>query len=192
MAKTNALGFEYKKHLTPGVETPATLEVILANDAAVAVGEAVKWNGGFLASGAADAAILGILVGIVTEKGENVFKTNEAHGGTIAGDDTFTAGAANSTSQKVKGVVIVDTMALFQATADEAIAQANVGLWFLGLATTGTGMDGIDGDSHGSWSVGTQDFQLVELVTLDSAGGSVTDQGLFRMGRSQLLNDVTI
>jgi hypothetical protein len=190
MAKSTAYGFEFKRHLTPGTETPATLEVILANDAVVAIGEGMLYSSGYLGAGAADKAILGILVGIVTEKGENVFKTQEAHGGTISGDDTFTAGAANATSQKVKGVVIVDQMALFQATNADSLTQAEVGLWFDGVANTNTGVDGTTG-SGGSYSTGTQQFQLIELVTLDDAGAAVTDQGLFRIGRSQLINDPT-
>lgn len=191
MAKSTAYGFEYKRHLIPSVETPATLEVILANSATVAIGEAVLWSSGYLAAGAGDKAILGILVGIVTEKGENVFKTEEAHGGTISGDDTFTAGASNSTSQKVKGVVVVDDMALFQATNADSLTQAEVGLWFNGVANTNTGVDGTTG-TGAAYSVGTQQFQLVELVTLSDSGAAVTDQGLFRIGRSQLLNDTTI
>ena len=69
--------------------------------------------------------------------------------------------------------------------------QAEVGLWFLGLANTNTGMDGTTG-TGGAWSVGTQDFQLVELITENLDGSAATTQGLFRIGRSQLLNDVTI
>ena len=190
MAKSTAYGFRYVRHLMPG-QKPATIEVILANDAVVAVGESVKFSSGYLAPCAADAAQLGIIVGIVTEKGENVFKTNEAHGGTISGDDTFTAGAANATSQKVTGVVITDNDALFQATNADALTQAEVGLWFAGVVNTNTGMDGTTG-TGGAWSVGTQDWQLIELVTTDLDGSAVTDQGLFRIGRSQLLNDVTI
>lgn len=190
MAKATAYGFKYRRHLNPGVETPATLEVILANNAVVAIGEAVMWSSGYLAPADDDKAILGVLVGIVTEKGENVFKTKEAHGGTISGDEKFTAGSANATSQKVKGVVIVDTMALFEAVNADSLGQAEVGLWFLGVANTNTGVDGTTG-TGASWSVGTQDWQLIELVTKDDAGNAVTDRGLFRIGRSQLLNDVT-
>ena len=189
MAKSTAYGFTYRRHLKPG-QKPATLEVILANSAKVAIGESVKWSSGYLAACGADAAQLGVLVGIVTEKGENVFKTKEAHGGTISGDDTFTAGSANVTTQKVKGVVITDPDALFQATNADSLSQAEVGLWFVGVANTNTGMDGTTG-TGASWSVGTQDWQLVELVTTEQDGSAVTDQGLFRIGRSQLLNDVT-
>jgi len=189
MAKATGYGFRYVRNLQPG-QKPATLEVILANDAVVAIGESVKLSAGYLDPCPADAAQLGILVGIVTEKGENVFKTKEAHGGTISGDEKFTAGAANATSQKVKGVVICDKDALFEATNADALTQAEVGLWFLGVANTNTGMDGTTG-TGASWSVGTQDWQLMELVTTDLSGAAVTTKGLFRIGRSQLLNDVT-
>lgn len=190
MALSTAYGFHYRRNLRPG-QKPAVLEVILADSAVVAIGEGVLYSSGYLAAGAADKALLGILVGIVTEKGENVFKTNEAHGGTISGDDTFTAASGNSTSQKVKGVVIVDGDALFEVKVDESIAQAEVGLWFDGLANTNTGVDGITG-TGAAWAVGTQQWQLIDLVTEDLSGTAVTDRGLVRLGRSQLLNDVTI
>lgn len=189
MAKSTGYGFRYVRHLKPG-QKPATIEVIIANSEQVAIGESVRWDSGYLAACTADTAQLGILVGVVTEKGENVFKTNESTGCTLSGDDTVTVGSSNITSQKVKGVVITDTDALFQATNADSLTQAEVGLWFLGVANTNTGMDGTTG-SGGSWSVGTQDWQLVELVTTDLDGTAVTDQGLFKIGRSQLLNDVT-
>ena len=189
MARASGWGFHYRRNLQPG-QKPAILEVILANDAVVAIGESVRWSGGYLVPCDDDRAQLGVLRGIVTEKGENVFKTNEAHGGTISGDEKFTAGAANSTSQKVKGEVIVDKDALFEAKADSSLTQAEVGLWFLGEANTNTGMDGVTG-AGAAWTVGTQDWQLVELIPTDLSGTTVTDKGLFRIGRSQLLNDVT-
>ena len=190
MAKSTAYGFVFRRHLQPG-QKPATLEVIIANSAVVAEGESVYWDGdGFVDACPADTAQLGIVLGIVTAKGENVFKTNEAHGGTLSGDDTFTAGASNETSQQIKAVVIVDKDALFQVKADSSLTRAEVGEWFLGVANTNTGMDGVTGEGAG-WSVGTQDWQLVELITTDQDGTTVTDQGLFRIGRSQLLNDIT-
>lgn len=192
MAKTSKYGFEYVKHLTPGLETPATLEVILANSAGpLTIGDTVKWSAGYLDGAAVDEAILGILVGFVTEKGENIFKTKETIHGTIAGDDTYTAPSDNITVHKVKGVVIVDQMALFRAEVDESVAQAEVGLWFNSHVENGTYPDSVTG-TGATWSVGTQVFQLIELVTKLPDGSTSTTTGLFRIGRSQLLNDVTI
>jgi hypothetical protein len=193
MAQSTGFGFHYRRNLRPG-QKPAVLEVTLTDSANVAIGEAVYWNVGYLSPAPADQAILGILTGIVTSKGENVFKTNEVHGGAISGDDTYTASATNESVEGVKGVVIVDKDALFQTTNDEALTQAQVGLWFLGLVNTNTGMDGISGSglTPAAWAVGTQDFQLVELITENLDGSTTTTQGLFKMGRSQLLNDVTI
>jgi len=191
MAKTDGYGFEFVRHMKPG-QKPATLEVILGNSVgAMAVGETCEWNGaGYLDVCAPDTAHLGVIQGFVTEKGENIFKTNESLGGTLSGDDTYTAASDNITVDKVKAVVVVDDFALFQATADSSLTQAEVGLWFLGLANTNTSSDGVTG-AGAAWSVGTQDFQLVELVTIDGTGAAATTQGLFRLGRSQLLNDVT-
>jgi len=191
MAMTDGYGFEFRRHMKPG-QKPATLEVILGNSVgAMAVGETCEWNGaGYLDVCAPDKAHLGVIQGFVTEKGENIFKTNESLGGTKAGDDTYTAASDNITVDKVKAVVIVDNFALFQATNADSLTQAEVGLWFAGVANTNTSSDGTTG-SGASYSVGTQDFQLVELITTDQDGTTVTDQGLFRLGRSQLLNDPT-
>ncbi len=195
MAKTSKYGFIYKRHLTPSVETPATLEVIISNSAGnLTIGDKVQWTSGYLMGSAIDAACLGILVGLVTKNGENIFKTKESLSGTKTGDDTYNAAADNATVDMVKGVVVVDPMALFQAYCSAgALTQAMVGGWFLGAVADGTYCDSVNyTTAQGAWSVGTQDFQLVELVTTLEDGSSSTTCGLFRIGRSQLLNDVTI
>lgn len=193
MAYTSKYGFIYKRHLTPGIETPATLEVTLANSAGpLTVGDAVKWSSGYLDGAAIDVAYLGILIGFVTKNGENIFKTKEALTGTKSGDDTYTAASDNVTVDKVKGVVVVDPMALFQAYANGTLTQAMVGQWFNGSVANGTYVDSVEySTGQGAWSVGTQEFQLVELVTTLDDGSASTTTGLFRIGRSQLLNDVT-
>lgn len=194
MAQTSKYGFIYKRHLTPGVETPATLEVIISNSAGnLTIGDKVQWTSGYLMGSAVDAACLGILVGFVTKNGENIFKTKESLSGTKTGDDTYNAAADNATVDMVKGVVVVDPMALFQAYCSAgALTQAMVGQWFLGAVADGTYCDSVNyTTAQGTWSVGTQDFQLVELVTTLDDGSASTTTGLFRIGRSQLLNDVT-
>lgn len=194
MAKTSKYGFTYQRHLVPGCENPATLEVIISNSAGnLTIGDAVMWSSGYLMGAGADAAFLGILVGFVTDKGENIFKTKDAITGTKTGDDTYNAAADNQTVDKVRGVVIVDDMALFSGFANGAITQAMVGQWFNGAVTDGTYVDSVEySTAQGAWSVGTQQFQLVELISTDMAGETQTTKGLFRIGRSQLLNDVTI
>lgn len=193
MAATSKYGFQFKRHLTPSIETPATLEVILANSAGpLTIGDIVGWSSGYLAGVGADAAFLGVLVGFVTNDGENIFKTKQSIGGTISGDDTFTAASNNATVKKVKGVVVVDPMALFFGYANGTLTAAMVGQWFNGAVTDGTYVDSVEySTAQGAWSVGTQQFQLVELVTTLEDGSASTTAGLFRLGRSQLLNDVT-
>lgn len=192
MANTSKYGFNYKRHLTPNVQTPATLEVILGNSTVVTVGDAVKIDAsGFLAYAGTDIGIYGILVGIVTKKGENIFKTKDSLTGSKSGDDTYTAGSDNQTVDQVKGVIIVDQMALFQAYSDTTLSQAGISLWFNGKVNNGSGVDGVTG-SGSAYSAGTQQFQLIELVTTLEDGTAVTTVGLFRIGRSILLNDPTV
>jgi hypothetical protein len=192
MAKTSKYGFIYKRNLSPNVEDPMRIEVILANSAGpLTIGDTVKWSSGYLDGCAADYAMLGILEGFVCDNGENLFKSTADNGGTTSGDDTFTAASDNVTVHKVKGVVNIDPNALFQAYADSALTQAEVGLWFNTSAIDGTYPDGVTG-TGAAWSVGTQVMQLIELVTTLEDGSTSTTTGLFRIGRSQLLNDVTI
>ena len=195
MAMTSKYGFHYKRHLLPNCEAPAMLEVVISNSASnLTIGDKVQWTTGYLMGSAIDAACLGILVGIVTKNGESVFKTKDALTGTKTGDDTYNAAGDNVTVDMVKGQVIVDDKALFQAYCSAgALTQAMVGQWFLGAVADGTYCDSVNyTTAQGTWSLGTQDFQLVELVTALEDGSSSTTCGLFRIGRSQLLNDVTI
>jgi hypothetical protein len=191
MAYSSKYGFIFKRHMTPSLGTPATLEVILANSAALTVGDGVTLTSGYLAGAPIDYGILGILQGFVTSNGENIFNTKTTLKGTKSGDDTYTAASDNTSVDLVRGVVIVDQMALFQAYNDTTLTQAYVGLWFNGKVNDGTYIDGTTG-TGASWSVGTQQFQLVELVTTLGDGTATTKVGLFRIGRSVLLNDVTV
>lgn len=179
MAKSSSTGFEYVRHLEPGVETPATLEVLLANSAGpLTVGDAVQLTSGYLTIAATGEAILGILVGFVTDKGENIFKTNESLGGTLSGDDTYTAASDNATVDKVRGVVIVDDKALFLNEADSTLTQAEIGTYF----DTTANSDQITGSGSGTIS----QFQLIELVTVNRDGSTEDSSGLFRISESQL------
>jgi hypothetical protein len=179
MARSSALGFHYVRHLQPG-QKPAVLEVILTDsEGALTVGDCVQWTAGYLTTAATTEIILGVLIGFVTEKGENLFKTNEVHGGTLSGDDTFTASATNESVEKVKGVVIVDKDALFLNKADSSLGQAEVGTYF--DTTAGTDQVTSTGSTQAQW-------QLIELVTDDGAGNTVNDRGLFRITESQLYN----
>lgn len=191
MAKTSKYGFEYKRHLLPSVETPATLEVILLNSAGnLTIGDAVQYTSGFLDGCPVDEAALGILVGFVTKDGENVFKTKSSITGVKTGDDTYAPSATNQTVDQVRGVVVVDPMALFQAYSDTTLTAASIGLFFNGLVSDGTFVDSVTG-AGGAWSVGTQQFQLIERVTRLEDGSAATTVGLFRIIRTQLVADVT-
>lgn len=195
MAYTSKYGFIFARHLTPGREVPATIEVILGNTQTLVVGDLVRWSSGYLipvtTATAANGAILGVLQGFVTTKGENIFKTKDTLSGTKTGDDTYVSAGTNTTVDKVKGVVIVDPMALFFAYSSTALTQAYVGLWQAATNADGTGFDSLTG-TPGAWSTGSQQMQLVELVTTLSDGTASTGTGLYRIGRTQLINDYAL
>lgn len=174
-----AKGFVYKKNLRPGLDIPATIEVTLANSAGpLTIGDAVQYTSGFLTIAATTESVLGILVGFRTQNGENIFKTKDALGGTISGEDTYTAASDNQTVDQVVGVVIVDDKALFLNEADSSLTTAEIGTYF----DTTSDSDQITGAGSGTIS----QFQLIELVTVDDEGNSVNDMGLFRISQSQL------
>lgn len=178
-------GFWYKKHLQPGVEKPATLEVVLADsEGPLTIGDCVQWTNGVLTAAATTESILGVLVGFVTSKGENLFKTSEVHGGTISGEDTFTSSDDNSTDEEVKGVVIVDKDALFYNVADSTLTLGEVGEYFDTTANTDQ-VTGTGGATQAQW-------QLIELVTEDDEGSSTSTAGLFRIAESQLYNAAAV
>jgi hypothetical protein len=171
-------GFIYKKHLKPGISAPATQRVLIANsEGPLTVGDAVQYTSGVLTIAATTESVLGILAGFETAKGENIFKTKEALGGTKSGDNTYTAAADNQTVDKVVAVVTTDPDALFLNTADSSLTQAEVGTYF----DTTSASDTITGAGSGTIS----QFQLIELVTVSSSGATVNDQGLFRISQSQ-------
>lgn len=172
-------GFWYKKSLRPGAEAPMRIEVILANSAGpLTIGDAVQYTSGYLTIAATGESVLGILEGFVTSKGENIFKTQEALGGTLSGDDTYTAASDNQTVDLVKGIVNIDPDALFLNEADSTLSQAEVGTYF----DTTAASDQITG----SGSATISQFQLIELVTVDEEGSTQDDCGLFRISQSQL------
>lgn len=194
MAQTSKYGFKYRKSLVPSREQPATLEVILANSAGpLTIGDAVTYASGYLNGAAVDRGILGILVGLVDKNGLNIFERGASVNGTKSGDDTYTAASDNVTVDQVKGVVIVDQMAEFFAYANGTLTEAMKGTWFNGSVADGTYVDSVEySTGQGAWSVGTQQFQLIDLVTTLNDGTASTTTGLFRIGRSVLLNDVTV
>lgn len=190
MAATTKYGFIFKKHMYPGVEVPATLSVTIGDSKTLVIGDAVQLTSGYLDGCPVDEAMLGILVGIVTSSGENIFKSKEDHGATLTGDDTVLSASDNTSVHGIKGLVVVDDMALFQAYSDTALEATDIGLYFPGKANHGF-VDGVADSGSGAWSVGTQQFQCIERVTTLPDGSTSTTAGLFRIARSQILTDVT-
>lgn len=179
MAYSSSKGFIYRKSLLPGVSMPATQEFLIANsEGPLTVGDAVQLTSGYLTIAATTESVVGILVGFVNSKGENIFKNNVTVGGTISGDDTYTAASDNQTVDLVKGVVIVDTNALFENEADSTLSQAEVGTYFDTTATS----DQVTGSGSGTIS----QFQLIELITENMDGSTEDSKGLFRISQSQL------
>lgn len=186
---STTLGFVYKKNLgTPGLSIPATMEVILANSIGpLTIGDAVQFTSGYLTGADAGEVVLGILVGMVDKNGQNIFKSNVSVSGTKSGDDTYTAASDNQTVDQVKGVVIVDKDALFLVkNSNTALTQAKCGLYFEGIASSGSTVDEITG--AGATFGSTDQFQLIEVpATLDD-GSTNTYYGLVKIGESQLSN----
>jgi hypothetical protein len=189
MARTSgSKGFFFKKSLSPNVENPMRIEVLLTNSTGpLTIGDAVQFTSGYLTIAAQTELVLGILEGFVDKDGRNIFQSGVSVSGTKSGDDTYTAASDNATVDMVKGVVNCDPNALFYNVADDTLTQAMVGTCF----DTNTTSDEIDVATSAAPAAAAGTFQLIELVTVDDSGATQTKAGLFKIKESQLTtNDI--
>jgi hypothetical protein len=154
--------FIYKGQLN-GAENPVTRDFLIKNSQAIVKNTAVildAANG--LIPATAGSKILGIVVGFYmgARPIENV--PSSEHGGTwVESTQTFTAGSANVTTQKVVAKVICDKDALFYNDSDDTLTQLMEGLHF--NIVNATQIDG---------STGVQAAGQMELVKWDSNDAS--------------------
>lgn len=168
-------GFTPRRSLITS-ESPVLVEFVIGNSKTITIGDAIVLSAGYAqASGGGD-TLAGICVGIVDSKGVNVFERGADVDGTLTGDDTYVSASDNTTDKQCKVQLIVDTMYLFENTADSTLTAAEVGLFADCNATA----DQITGTATSTQA----QFQLVELVTTDISGAASTTKGLFRICES--------
>src|SRR3990167_8688497 len=115
-------GFFYRKSLT-GNSSGALLNVPLKNSEAVAKGDSVDWNDGFLEVSDAGDFVIGVLEGV--------------RGGTASlnSSDAYTALSANqsmtrSATSQAMGQVNVEKDSIYYNDADSTLTQKQVGMYF--------------------------------------------------------------
>lgn len=150
--------FLYRGQLN-GAENPITRDFLIKNSEAIVKNTAVILDGANgLIPATAGSKILGIVVGFYmgTRPIENV--PSSEHGGTWAeSTQSFTAGSANVTTQKVTAKVITDKDALFYNESDATMTQLMEGQHFNLVDATQ-----VDGDTN------VQAAGQMELVKWDA------------------------
>lgn len=114
-------GFVYKGQLKGGVQSPGTMNLIIANSATIYKGSAVMMSSGYVAAGTTGSKLIGICIGIVNKDGIDLDSANpNTYDGTWtegeAGVGNYAAASDNVTDKQVKAVVVVDKDALWEAT----------------------------------------------------------------------------
>lgn len=181
-------GFWYRKNLSPNVEDPMRLEVILKNTSGtMTIGDVVHIDSGYLEICPTTEIVLGILEGFVDKNGRNIFQSGVSVSGTKTGDDTYASAGDNATVDLVRGVVNVDPNALFYNVADATKLQVDL---FQCFDTTASS-DQITGSGTDAAAASGQ-FQLIELVANDVSGATTSSYGgLYKIHESQLFVDDT-
>lgn len=185
MAKTAAKGFFLRKSTT-GEESPAFVDLLIAGSATLVIGNLCRVNtSGLVVPCATGEAVGGVVAGIVSSEGINVFEAGRVQstaisGATLTGDDTVVTASDNATNaaKNLKARVYLDPVGqlLFYNQADTALAQTNLFQMF----------DVASGDQVTTGSAGDANGQ-VQLIQLDPDGDGVTTKGLFRLNETQFL-----
>ena len=186
MAKssTSVAGFYFRKNVY-GHDQPASQDYIIGNSQTLTIGDAVRLNdAGYLAVCAAGDAVLGILTGIVTKDGVNVFSPRAAGttGATLTPDDTVLVSSTNQSdaARYLKGQVQLDPAGanLYYNDADGDFAQTNVGQFFDTVAAGDQISQATASDTSGQF----------QLLVIDPDEDGNLSKGLFRVAEPLLMS----
>jgi hypothetical protein len=122
MATTDS-GFTYRYNLA-GRSAGIRRSYIIANSQTITIGDMVRSTAGFIALAAADAKILGVVVGLEDAKGldlENARATltNATY---TASTKTAVAASDNQTVDAIRAIVDIDPFSVYSAQPDAAMA----------------------------------------------------------------------
>lgn len=176
-------GFYYRGQLN-GADNPVTIQRIIKNSETVTIGDAVKNSAGYVAvCDANDTPVLGIIVGIVNDKGIDLDSAPAStYDGTwtsgTVGVGTYVATDDNVTDKKIRVIVNVDPYSLWLNDANGDLTEAEVFSFF-----SLTDEDQIDAATN-SATVG--EFQLMERDPEGEPADADVSKGLFRISCSGL------
>jgi len=163
-----------------GEQSPGAVSLIIANSATIYVGGAVTMSSGFVAAGTAGAKLIGICIGLVTDKGiplDNA--TTDDYDGTYTeggfGVGNYAASSDNATDKKVRALVVIDKNAQYYNDAAGDLTTAML-FGFLNLSSA------TQLAAHASGEVAGQ-FQIVKL---DPDADGDASKCLVKLAESQL------
>lgn len=170
-------GFEYRGQLN-GADNPVTLHVVIKNSATVKVGDLVYNDASGATRSTASTLVLGVVVGIVNNKGIDLDNADTAtYDGTwTTSTKTYVAASDNVTDKKVRAIVIADENAIWYNDADGDFTNPTDEHQFVKCVD----QDQIDEDTT-SATVG-QFF----IVKLDPDNDGDASKCLVKIARSQL------
>lgn len=189
MARTAATGFYYYGSISGMTTTPVPMLIRMGNSETIRIGDLVRINTSGLAVACASGAVVGgVCTSLTDENGVNILGqgiTNDT-GATLAGDDTVTSSATNSTrANYIQVEVIIDVVGdiLWFNDADATVAQTNL-FQFFDVASGRQVTVGSASDANGQ----------VQLIRLDpeASGGATADvsRALYRINENQFSRGV--
>lgn len=168
-------GFEYRGQLN-GAENPATVDVVIKNSTAIAVGDCVSSDTAGLIAATNAVPILGVVVSLTNSDGIDFDNANTGtYTGTwVSSTQTYTAASDNVTVDECVAKCIVDPMALFYNDGDGVMALVDVGCHMK--------LDDKDQVTVGSPSATVGQVQVIKI---DPNGTGDLSEGIFKISFSQ-------
>ncbi len=174
------MSFIYRGQLN-GAQNPVTADILIADSQTVSVGDCVKLqtlsSGGGAMRATAGVKLLGIVVGIVDDKGIDLDNTNPSNfdGTWTSSSKTYAAASNNTTVKKVRAKVVSDPMSLWYNDSAGTLVAADEYKYF-DLSTYAVVADQDGHDTAGS----------LLLIKRDPDGDADASKGIFKLVENQL------
>lgn len=164
-----------------GEQSPGTVALTITGSETITLGGAVKMVSGYASAATAGAKILGICVGLITNKGidlDNATGLDGTYTPGAWGTASYAAASDNTTDQKVKAVVCIDKNAQYETEAAGNILLGHL-FAFAGLASATQIAVPLVGDLANT-------FQIVKLHPNVIDGSATSTTCTVKIAESQL------
>ena len=191
VSSTSIKGFKLRKSADGDVLNGTLLEFIIKDSATVAIGDAVRINTSGLAvrTASTDTVVMGIVQGIVTQDGMNVFSprvpSTAIAGATLTPQDTIAVASDNSTNvaKKLKVQLWMDPAGelLYSNVANASGLAVSYLFEYFNVSASNSGQ--IDVASA------LNTYGQFQLIGLDPDNDGATTKGLFRIAQPQMTSN---